>query len=120
MKKWSLAIMAIFYISAGANHFRNPGTYYTIIPPYFSNPQLLNTVSGIAEILLGILLVIPSTRKFAAYAIIAMLIAFIPAHIYMIEAGFCIKTFCLPVWALWARLLILQPLLIFWAWHNRK
>jgi uncharacterized membrane protein len=56
----------------------------------------------------------------AAYAIIAMLIAFIPAHIYMIKTGFCIKTFCLPEWALWARLLMLQPLLISWAWYNRK
>ena len=112
--------MALFYVAAGVNHFSNPGTYYTIIPPYFSNPQLINTVSGIAEIVSGILLLIPQTRKLAANAIIAMLIAFIPAHIYMIKTGFCIKTFCLPEWALWARLLMLQPLLISWAWYNRK
>jgi uncharacterized membrane protein len=120
MKKASLAIMAIFYIVAGINHFKNPEAYFSIIPSFFSNPQLINTVSGIAEIILGLLLIVPQTRKFAAYAIILMLIAFIPAHIYMIKSGWCVKGYCLPEWALWVRLLVMQPLLIWWAWSNRK
>ncbi len=111
--------MSIFYIGAGINHFRNPDAYYSIIPPYFSNAYLINILSGIAEICLGILLFFSPTRKMACYGIIIMLLAFIPAHIYMIKAGFCIKDFCLPIWALWARLLVLQPLLIFWAWKNK-
>ena len=119
-KKTGLVVMAIFYIGAGVNHFRNPALYYTIIPSFFSNPYIINTASGIAEILLGLLLLVPQTRKLACYAIICMLIAFIPAHIYMIKTGWCIKDFCLPGWALWARLILFQPLLILWAWYYRK
>jgi len=112
--------MIIFYLLAGVNHFRNPEAYYKIIPPYFPDHVLINIIAGIAEITFGLLLLIPTTKKYACYAIILMLIAFIPAHIYMLKVGFCVQGYCLPQWALWARLLVLQPLLIFWAWSNRK
>ena len=119
-KKISLFVMAAFYLLAGINHFRTPETYYQIIPAYFSNPHSINIEAGIAEILLAILLLISTTKKISCYAIIIMLLAFIPAHIYMLKVGFCIKDLCLPTWALWARLIILQPLLILWAWSNIK
>ncbi|MEO7523451.1 MAG: DoxX family protein [Ferruginibacter sp.] len=120
MKKINLLIMTFFYLAAGINHFYNPGAYYKIIPPFFSNAELVNVCGGIAEIVLGILLIFSQTRKIAAYGIILMLIAFIPTHIYMLQVGFCVNNFCLPQWVLWLRLILLQPLLILWAWTNRK
>jgi uncharacterized membrane protein len=48
--------MAIIYIVAGLNHFRNPRLYLKIIPPYLPNPKAVNTISGVAEIVLGITL----------------------------------------------------------------
>lgn len=120
-KRISLIIMIVFYIVAGINHFRNPAAYYRIIPDYVPNPYLINIVSGIAEIGLAILLIFPLTRKIAAYGIILMLLAFIPAHIEMIKNGWCFNPdYCLPAWATWLRLFPLQFLLIWWAWSNRK
>jgi len=113
--------MIVFYLIAGIGHFRKPESYYRIIPDYLPNPVLINIVAGIAEIALAILLVFSFTRKFAAYAIIAMLIAFIPAHIVMIQKGWCFSPgYCLPEWATWIRLFPLQFLLMWWAWSNRK
>lgn len=112
--------MAVFYLVAGVNHFYNPEAYYRIIPPFFSSPHVINIASGIAEIFFGVLLLIPPTRKPACYGIICMLIVFIPAHIYMIKAGWCIQAFCLPGWMIWVRLIIGQPLLIFWALRSRE
>ena len=121
IKRISLIIMIVFYLVAGINHFRNPAAYYRIIPDYLPYPYLINVASGIAEIVLAILLVFSATRKFAAYAIIVMLIVFIPAHIYMIQKGWCMSPgHCLPAWATWIRLFPLQFLLIWWAWANRK
>ncbi|MFT3909904.1 MAG: hypothetical protein QM737_10795 [Ferruginibacter sp.] len=120
MKKTSLPVMIIFYLAGGINHFYNPDAYYKIIPPFFSNQELINICSGIAEISFSILLLFAQTRRLACYGIICMLIAFIPTHIYMLKVGFCIKDFCLPQWAVWVRLIVLQPLLITWAWSNRK
>ena len=119
MKKASLVTMIIFYLLAGINHFRNPVNYYKIIPPYLPYSHLINNISGIAEIFFAILLLIPATKKYACYGIILMLIAFVPAHIYMLKVGFCILGHCAPQWLLWVRLLLLQPLLIAWAWKNR-
>jgi len=84
-KRISLIIMIVFYLAAGINHFRNPSSYYPLIPPYFNWPGIVNAVSGFCEIILAVGLVFSVTRKWAAFGIIAMLIAFIPAHIYMIH-----------------------------------
>ncbi|PAM95463.1 DoxX family protein [Flavobacterium sp. IR1] len=80
---WHLYLMAFLYLIAGINHFKNPGMYIRIIPPFFPNPKLLNSLSGIAEIILGILLIIPATTCLAAWGIIALLIAVFPANVYM-------------------------------------
>jgi uncharacterized membrane protein len=80
---WHLYLMGIIYIAAGINHFRDSGSYLTIIPPYFSNPRLLNNLAGIAEITLGIGLCIPSFSAVAAWGIIILLIAVFPANLFM-------------------------------------
>jgi uncharacterized membrane protein len=121
LKKISCALIPLFYIGAGINHFCHPAGYYKIIPGYLPDPNFINIVAGIAEIILGLLFLFPKTRSFAAYGIIAMLLAFIPAHIVMIKNGFCLSNgYCLPQWALWLRLFPLQFLLMLWAWSCRK
>ncbi|MEO8516794.1 MAG: MauE/DoxX family redox-associated membrane protein [Flavobacterium sp.] len=82
---WHLYLMALLYIVAGINHFRKPRLYLKTIPPYFSNPKMLNFLSGLAEIILGITLCIPFTSKYAAWGIIMLLIAVFPANLYMYQ-----------------------------------
>ena len=111
---WHLYLMALLYVLAGLNHFRNPRMYQRIIPPYFPSPKLLNVISGIAEVLLGILLCIPQFSAYAAIGIIALLVAVFPANVFMYtdkKAGFG-----LPKWVLLLRL-PLQILLILWAFQ---
>jgi len=120
-KKINHIIIPIFYIGAGINHFWHPQGYYKIIPYYLPYHVFINQFSGAAEIILGVLFLFSKTRTLAAYGIIVMLIAFIPAHIVMIQNGFClINGYCLPLWALWVRLFPLQFLLMWWAWSCRK
>ncbi len=119
-KKISLYLMIIFYLLAGLNHFRSPANYQAIIPTYLGNASWINIAAGISEILLAILLLFNTTRRIAAYGIILMLLAFIPTHIYMLQYHICIGEYCPPDWALWIRLIILQPILIIWAWSVRN
>jgi uncharacterized membrane protein len=122
-KRLSLYVMCIFYLLAGINHFRNPEAYYRIIPPLIGDPDLLNTLAGTAEIAFAIMLLFTATRKTACYGLILLLLAFLPSHIYMLETGFCpgiAGNWCAPQWLLWVRLLVLQPVLIWWAWTNRN
>ncbi len=81
-KQLSLYGMSALYLLAGLNHFINPAFYYKIIPPYLGNPRVINTVAGISEILLAILLLPVLTRKWAGYGIILLLLVFVPAHIF--------------------------------------
>ncbi len=120
-KKVSLVLLIVLYAVAGINHFVHPAGYYSIIPPYLPNPILINILAGVAELICAVLLAIPATRKLGAYLVLAMLTAFIPAHIYMIQKGGCMdKEICIPLWGAWLRLFPLQFVLIAWAWWHRK
>ena len=110
---WHSYLMAFLYIFAGINHFRNPKMYIKIIPPFFTNPKLINILSGAAEVVLGLLLILPITSPFAAWGIIALLIAVFPANIFMYLNKNV--SFGLPKWILFVRL-PLQIVLIFWAY----
>lgn len=117
----SLWILIGFFFAAGLNHFRNPAFYYPLIPPYLPEPQLINIISGVIEILLSIGFIFSHTRKITALLTILMLIAFIPSHIYFIEMGGCVPDgLCVPLWLGWARLVIIHPLLILWVWYHRR
>ena len=87
--------------------------YQRIIPPWVPRPALMNQLSGVAEIVLAILLVIPATRSLAAWGIIALLIAVFPANVYHLQQrGAGMK---IPLWVLWLRI-PLQVVLIWLAW----
>lgn len=117
LKKISLVILIIFYLVAGINHFRNPGSYLRIIPRYLPYPTVLNILAGGFELLFGILFVFSKTRSFAAWGTILMLIAFLPVHISMIgDAPLKLGSLTVTPFIAWIRLIILQPLLIWWAW----
>jgi len=116
-KRVLLWVQVAFYVIAGVNHFVNPGFYLKVMPPYLPLHLELVYLSGVAEIVLGVLLAVPAYRKLAAWGIIALLIAVYPANIYAATAaGGPNDPFPeLPVWAAWARL-PLQFVLIAWAW----
>lgn len=111
---WHLYLMVALYFLAGINHFRKPGFYVRIIPPFFKNPILLNKISGAAEILLAVFLCVPVTSSLAAWGIILLLVAIFPANVYMYTNREASLGF--PKWLLLMRL-PLQILLIAWAYH---
>jgi uncharacterized membrane protein len=86
MNKWqriSLYVMAVFYLTAGIYHFVNPLFYKKIMPPYLPWHFPLIYISGVAEIVLGVLLLPVKTRKPAGWGIIVLLIAVFPANVQM-------------------------------------
>jgi uncharacterized membrane protein len=108
-----VALAAIFYVVAGALHFIKPVPYLRIMPPYIPWHVAMVRVSGACEILGGLGLLVPATRRAAAWGLIALLIAVFPANLYMamhpVEAG---AASIAPVLR-WGRL-PLQVLLVWW------
>ena len=112
--RWLLAALFVF---AGVSHFLRPQFYDPMVPPYLPWPHLLVVISGIAEIILGVLLPIPRTSRLAAFGLIALLIAVFPANIHMALHPQLFPQFH-PI-ALWIRL-PLQLVLIAWAYGLRR
>jgi uncharacterized membrane protein len=110
---WHLYLMASLYILAGINHFRVPRIYARMIPPALPAPKTLNIISGLAEIVLGILLCISQTTAYAAWGLIILLVAIFPANVYMYTNNKAAMG--LPKWIRLIRL-PLQLLLIYWAY----
>lgn len=108
--------MGYFYLVAGLNHFLTPDFYIPLIPPFFSDPELINFLAGIAELLLGIGILYFPTRVRAAWGIVLMLLAFIPSHVYFIQINTCVDGgLCVPEWIGWVRLVLIHPILIYWS-----
>ena len=109
-----LVAASIFYAGAGIMHFARPEPYLKLMPPYLPWHLALVQISGVCEILGGIGLLIPQTRRVAAWGIVALLIAVFPANLYMatnpVETGAAAIS---PI-IRWGRL-PLQPVLIWWA-----
>ena len=116
MKQISKYLLAIFMFFAGTMHFVNPEFFMKIMPPYLPLHKELVLLSGFCEVLLGVLLLIPRCSPFAAWGIIALLIAVFPANIYLFQ-----HQDILPAPPLVHLLrLPLQGLFILWAyWHTK-
>jgi uncharacterized membrane protein len=96
-------LTVVFFVIAGANHFRTPGIYLAMMPPVLPHKDLLNAISGAAEILGGLGLMLPGTRRLAAWGLILLLIAVFPANVYAAEQGHMAGLNVSPA-ALWWRL----------------
>jgi len=96
-------VLAIFFVIAGANHFRDPALYLAMMPPWVPSPDLLQRIAGAAEIAGGIGLLLPSLRRAAGWGLIALMVAVFPANLYVAQVGH-LGDLEMPPWALWIRL----------------
>ncbi|MFO0814591.1 MAG: DoxX family protein [Gemmatales bacterium] len=108
-----LYAMALLYTAAGINHFWHPVFYTVIMPEYLPWKLGLVYASGVIEIVLGLALLFPASRAWAAWGIILMLIVFLSVHLHMVTNTHLYPTVS-PI-LLWLRL-PLQGVLIAWAW----
>ena len=117
LKKLALLGLAAFFVGGGVNHFVNPGFYVAIMPPYLPAHLALVYLSGLFEILGGILVLVPRVRAVAGWGLVVLLLAIFPANIHMAVSPELFPDMS-PL-ALYVRL-PLQALLIAWAyWATR-
>ena len=117
LKLITIILMAYFYISVGIKHFTEPEWFLQIYPPFLPFGLAAVYVSGFFEVLFGIMLLIPKTRYYAGWGLIALLIAVFPANIYLAYTNGAAMDFSAAV--AWGRLPF-QALFIGLAyWHSK-
>jgi uncharacterized membrane protein len=105
-------VLAVAMMSIGVAHFAMPGTFEAMVPAALPAHGLLVAVSGFFEILGGVGLLVPRTRRAASFGLVLLYLSVFPANVNMLLhpeqwPG-------IPVWSLWARLPF-QVLFIAWA-----
>lgn len=115
--KLAHTLLAGLFVLAGINHFRDPAFYLAMMPPYVPMHELMVQISGVAEIGLGILLLNKRTTQIAAWGLIALLVAVLPANLYMAMNPELFPD--VSPTALWLRVPMQLPLM-WWAWLYTK
>jgi uncharacterized membrane protein len=110
-------LLGVLFILAGLYHFINHAFYLNIMPPYLPWHLFLVYLSGLFEIGLGVMLLIPALTRVAGWGLMALLLAVLPANVHM-AAHPELYPEINPL-ALWLRL-PLQAVLMAWAyWYTR-
>ncbi len=108
-------LLALLFIVAGLNHFRDPAVYLTMMPPWVPWPEILHKVAGAAEVAGGIGVLVPHVRQVAAWGLLGLLLAVFPANLHLAWYGWPEAPVAMARWVLWLRL-PLQLGFAGWVW----
>jgi uncharacterized membrane protein len=91
MDSWLAATragLAVMFVFTGVAHFnRMRGDLIRMVPPQLPNPGALVTLTGIAELVGAIGLLVPSVSRYAAIGLALLLVAMVPANIHAARSG---------------------------------
>ena len=82
----TIYFMSIAYAYVGVRHFIDPDFFLAIMPNYLTFHLEFVYLSGIAEVVLGLMLLSKKTRKTGAIGIIILLIFVYPANIHLVQS----------------------------------
>jgi uncharacterized membrane protein len=80
--------LAAMFVFTGMAHFTSTRRdLIRMVPPQLPNASVLVTLTGVAELAGAVALAIPWTSRWAAYALMVLLVAMFPANIYAARTG---------------------------------
>ena len=83
LKEFCLLVLSFLYISVGVKHFTNPDFFLAIMPPYVPYHKFMVYLTGVLEIVFGLMMIFRKTRFYGCWGIILLLIAVFVANIYL-------------------------------------
>ncbi|MCS3649786.1 putative membrane protein [Salinibacter ruber] len=115
MHRFSVYLIALLFAAAGTAHFVRPSAFARIVPPYLPAPYALVYVSGAAELLGALGVLVPGLRGYAGWGLLLLALAVFPANVHMALHPADFEG--IPAWALYLRLPLQVALVgwIYWA-----
>ena len=117
-KHITIYIMAVLYINIGINHFVNPDFFLVIVPDYLPYHLALVYISGLFEIIFGLLLIFKKTRKIAGIGLIFLLILVFPANIFLFQSIEAQSVYEISQNKALVRMFFQAPLILIAFWHS--
>jgi uncharacterized membrane protein len=116
-RRTGLLFTVLWFTVGGLGHFVAPGFFVSICPPWVPEPLLVVYASGVVELALAALLIPPRTRSMACLALLALILAVTPVHIWMVMVP---ERFAqIPEPLLWLRIAIQIAFFANVAWCTR-
>lgn len=75
-------VLALFLIFGGVQHFLKPDFYIPFVPKFLPFTMAIIYISGVVEILFGLLLLIKKYATIGACGILILMLLFLPIHIW--------------------------------------
>lgn len=110
-------LLGLAAIGAGAGHLAFQKLGASIVPDYLPAHRELVVLSGVSAIAGGVAVLLPPTRRPAAWGLVAWLIAVYPANVWMAQHPERYRP--IPEWMLLARLPFQIPM-IWWTWRYTR
>jgi uncharacterized membrane protein len=80
--------LAAMFLFTGVAHFgRERADLVRMVPPEFPRAELLVTLTGLAELIGAAGLLLPPVSRWAAWSLVALLVAVFPANLYAARTG---------------------------------
>ena len=119
-KTTTIFIMSLLYIMIGIKHFKDPNFFIHIVPDYLSWKYEVVYISGLIEVILGVLLIFKKSRKLASYGLILLLVAVFPANIYLYESEIAQQSLNISKNQALIRMPFQIPLILIAFWHSKE
>lgn len=79
-------LLALFMIYAGVQHFLKPEFYTPFVPGFLPAKTMFVYASGLVEVAVGILILLPKYTKRAATGVMWLMVLFLPIHVWDVFA----------------------------------
>ena len=119
-KLLTIYVMSFMYVFIGIRHFTNPQYFLDIVPPQLPFKLFLVYLTGLIEIVGGVAIFLPKTRKAGAYLLIFLLVSVFPANIYLYVSETPQSLLGISKMDALIRMPFQTPLILLAYWHSKE
>ena len=119
-KTLTIFVMGIMYVFIGIKHFTDPQYFLDIVPAQLPFKLFLVYLTGLIEVVGGVAILAPKTRKAGAYLLIFLLVSVFPANIYLYVSETPQSLLGISEADALIRMPFQIPLILLAYWHSKK
>lgn len=81
MDRIAAVVLGVFLMTVGVAHFALPGYFRTLVPHRLPRPALLVAASGVAEVVVGALVLVPESRAVGGWVAAVLISGYLVSHL---------------------------------------